>query len=70
MNNVGSNSRSNKYRHVLFFPRHQKWGAGKELPGPVAAALKLRSGIRKRKRNHGITETETEYGILKKIYQR
>ena len=44
-------------------------GAGKELPGPVAAALKY--GIRNPEsgNGNGITETETEYGILKKIYQ-
>ena len=42
-------------------------GAGKELPGPVAAALKL--GIRnpKSENGKGIMETETEYGIRNQI---
>ena len=48
-------------------------GAGKELPGPVAAALKhgIFHGIRSPEsgNGNGITETETEYGILKKRYQ-
>ena len=44
-------------------------GAGKELPDPVAAALK--QGIRSPEsgNGNGITETETEYEILKTIYQ-
>ena len=41
-------------------------GAGKELPDPVAAALK--HGVRSPEsgNGNGITETETEYEILKK----
>ena len=46
-------------------------GAGKELTGPVAAALKhgIRSPESGNGNGNGITETETEYGILKKRYQ-
>ena len=44
-------------------------GAGKELPGPVAAALKHRIRSPESGNGNGITETETEYGILKKRYQ-